>query len=104
MLLVLLSNIVVSYSYRSNAYILFTSCFNADDHFEPLFTKRGKSYYRKECSFITDMHQEQALMRCGDKELEHWFTEREKFVPLHPYNPCDFEGIVFSGVEIWGKF
>ena len=43
-------------------------------------------------------------MRCGDKELEHWFTEREKSVPLHPYNPCDFEGIVFSGIEIWGKF
>jgi hypothetical protein len=29
--------------------------------------------------------------------------EREKSVPLHLYNPCDFEGIMFSGIEIWGK-
>ena len=103
----LLLNIVVSYilyGYRSNTNFYLVLYFNTDDHFEPLFTKIVKSHYRKECSFFTDMHQEQALMRCGNIELEHWFTEREKSVPLHPYNPCDFEGIMFSGIEIWGKF
>ena len=49
------------------------------------------------------MHQDQALMKCGDADLEHWYLEMDNSVPLHPHNPCDFEGIMLSGVEIWGK-
>ena len=70
MLLVLLSNIVVSYIYIAIDQIqifYLVLYFNTDDHFEPLFTKIVKSHYRKECSFFTDMHQEQALMRCGNR-------------------------------------
>ena len=82
---------------------ILNSYLNAEDHFEALFMKCIRSEYRKEASFITDMHQDHALMKCGDKDLERHYLEVDNLVPLHPHNPCEFDGIVFSGVEIWGK-
>lgn len=102
--LVLPSSIVVSPClYCIIIIVNVCSYFNAEDHFEALFTKCIKSEYRKEASFISDMHQDHALMKCGDKDLERWYLEVDCSVPLHPHNPCEFDGIFFSGVEIWGK-
>lgn len=101
--LVLLLSIMASYNYIHYVHYIFHSHLNAEDHFDPIFTKCIKSEYRKETSFITDLHQDQALMKCGDVDLERWYLEMDNSVPLHPHNPCDFDGIVLSGVEIWGK-
>ena len=44
-----------------------------------------------------------AMLKCGDPELEVWYNELDDKVPaLYAHNPCDFDGIFFSGIDIWG--
>lgn len=47
-------------------------------------------------------------MKCGDPDVERWYEEQDlsegSHRPvLHSQNPCTFEEIYFSGLEIWGK-
>ena len=43
------------------------------------------------------------MLKCGDPELEVWYDHVDDEVPpLYGDNPCDYDGIFFSGIDLWG--
>ena len=60
--------------------------------------------YVQERSFITNMSQKDVLSQCGDPDIEHLSCDiEEDGRTLYPQNPCAFQNIFFTGIEIWSK-
>jgi hypothetical protein len=65
----------------------------ADYHFQPLFASIVKSKYRESVS--ASMYQSQKSVLRG-VEMYHYDQ------PISPTNPCHFDAVYFSGIEMLG--